>query len=215
MSNSTSTLDLILPSQAQKEVTANALFNAMSPAALWSRRDSQSGGLNWAFNGGVFWAGAPVVVASGILALTPSTTVFIEANAATGAVSQNTLRFTPGAIPLYEVTTGAATITGWTDKRCATPLVNLSTVVVAGSANVSLDNAQACSQILKFTGALTGNVEVIFPARPFRFTLSNRTSGAFTLTCKVAGQPGLVIGQGKNCEAYCDGTDIVRSSADV
>ena len=215
MSNAISLLDLILPSQAQKEVTSNNLSNAFSPSALWARRESQSGGLVWGFYGGVFWSGSPVVVPSGSLTLPPSSTVFIEANATTGQVSQNTVGFTPGAIPLYEVITGPSLATDWSDKRCATPLVHLSSVHAAGGPSVTLNGAQASSQILEFTGALTSNVEVIFPARPFKYSLANLTSGAFTLTCKVAGQPGVAVGQGKRCEAYCNGTDIVRSSADV
>lgn len=215
MSNAISSLDLILPSQAQKEVTANNMFNAASPSMLWARRESQSGGLVWGFHGGVFWSGSPIVVPSGSLTLPPSSTVFIEANSTTGQVSQNTVGFTPGAIPLYEVITGPALTTDWSDKRCATPLIHLSSVHAAGGPSLTLNATQASSQILEFTGALTSNVEVIFPARPFRFSIANKTSGSFTLTCKVAGQAGIAIGQGKRCEAYCDGTDIVRSGPDV
>jgi hypothetical protein len=53
MASSTTHLDLIAQSQASKEVTANALFDAGSPATLFGRRASLCSGLNWFYYGGV------------------------------------------------------------------------------------------------------------------------------------------------------------------
>ena len=47
MSSSTTLLDLIAQSQSSKEVTANALADAGSPATLFGRRASLCSGLNW------------------------------------------------------------------------------------------------------------------------------------------------------------------------
>ena len=118
MSDSTSLLDLIAQSQASKEVTANALFNAASPATLFGRRESSSG-LNWYYYGGcLLVAGTPTAIAnnSAALVLTASATNYIEATPA-GVVSKNTSGFTPGSIPLYVAVCGASSVTSYTDKR--------------------------------------------------------------------------------------------------
>ena len=119
MSNSTTLLDTIQQSQAQKEVTANAMFDAASPAMLYGRRASTCSGLTWGYYGGYLSvSGTPTAVANGTLTLTASDVNYIEADATTGAVSSNLVGFTVGSIPLYEVTTGASSVTSYLDKRC-------------------------------------------------------------------------------------------------
>jgi len=58
-------------------------------------------------------------------------------------------------------------------------------------------------------GTLTTNMEVLIPATIQQYWISNDTSGAFTLTVKVAGQTGVVIPQGSRGIYYCNGTDII------
>jgi hypothetical protein len=118
MSDSTTTLDLISASQSQKETTANALFDAASPAMLYGRRALTTAGLTWGYYGGcLLAAGAVVTVANGTVTLTASATNYVEANATTGAVTVNTSSFTGGKVPLYEIVTGASSVTSYSDKR--------------------------------------------------------------------------------------------------
>lgn len=118
MSNSATNLDLISVSQAQKEATANALFDSASPATVYGRRASTSGGLVWGFYGGAAMVGGePVQIANGTLTLTASATNYVEADLASGAVSFNTAGFTAGRTRLYTIVTGAATVTNYTDHR--------------------------------------------------------------------------------------------------
>lgn len=118
MSDSTTKLDLIATSQAQKEVTANALFDAASPAMLFGRRALTTAGLTWGYYGGSILAGgAPLAVANGTVTLTASATNYIEANPADGAVSHNTSGFTFGRVPLYQVVTDPASVSSYTDVR--------------------------------------------------------------------------------------------------
>lgn len=118
MANSVSHLDTISASQASKEVTANAMFDAESHASLYGRRASTTTGLTWGFYGGYLnISGTLTSISNGTVALTASQTNYVEANPATGAVSKNTSAFTAGYIPLYTVVTGAATVTGYTDHR--------------------------------------------------------------------------------------------------
>lgn len=117
MSSSTSHLDLISPSQASKEATANELFNAGSPAALFGRRASTTTGLTWGYYGGrLSVAGVSTLINNGTVALSASSTNYIEATTA-GVVSKNTTAFTGGSIPLYTATTSASAVTAYTDYR--------------------------------------------------------------------------------------------------
>jgi hypothetical protein len=60
-----------------------------------------------------------------------------------------------------------------------------------------------------FGGTLTANMQVYIPATIQQYWISNDTSGAFSLTVKVAGQTGVVIPQGSRGIYYCNGTDII------
>ena len=52
MSNSTRTFDGLIQSQSSKEVTANALFDALSQASTYGRRESVCAGLVFGIYGG-------------------------------------------------------------------------------------------------------------------------------------------------------------------
>lgn len=123
MSDSVTQLDLIQQSQAQKEVTANALFESASSSMLFARRASTSLGLTWGFYGGTFKVTATTRtrLADGTVALVASSTNYIEADASTGAVTRNGTAFTVGRIPLYKAITGSAGVNSWEDWR-AVPL---------------------------------------------------------------------------------------------
>jgi hypothetical protein len=118
MSNSTTNLDLISTSQANKEITANSLFDAASPAMLYGRRAVATSGLTWGYYGGtVSISGTPTQIANGTVTLTASATNYIEADPADGTVSVNQTGFTTGRTPLYSVVAGASTVTSYTDQR--------------------------------------------------------------------------------------------------
>lgn len=118
MSNSTTSLDLISQSQAQKEVTANALFDAASPAVLYGRRASTTAALTWGYYGGnISVSGTVTAIPNGTVTIAASAANYVEANPTTGAVTANTAGFTVGKTPLYTVVTGASTVTNYTDQR--------------------------------------------------------------------------------------------------
>ena len=111
MSNATITFDALVQSQAGKEITVNAMFDALSPASLYGRRQSTTSGLTWGYYGGnVLVNGVLTQIANATLTLTASTTNYVEAEPTTGAVSFNTTGFTVGRTPLYTVVTGSATL---------------------------------------------------------------------------------------------------------
>lgn len=123
MANSTSNIDAISVSQASKEVTANAFFDAASQAATYGRRASSSSGLTWGYYGGnvVKSDGALAQIANGTLTLTASATNYIVAAKATGAVSAATTTTNWDNATdywrLYSVVCGASTVTSWSDVR--------------------------------------------------------------------------------------------------
>ena len=92
MSNSSSNLDLLTPTDTSKESELNALFDAASPAMLWGRQSSTTSGLTWGYVGGTFVpaTGAPQSIANGTVALAASNTNYLYADPITGAVSVNT-----------------------------------------------------------------------------------------------------------------------------
>lgn len=119
MAGSTSNLDLIETSQAQKEVTANALFDAASSSLTFGRRASTCAALTWGYYGGAAMiAGVPTLVVNGSIALTASATNYVELRVADAVVVNNTVDWTgAGYTALYKVVTGAATVTTYEDYR--------------------------------------------------------------------------------------------------
>ena len=87
---------------------------------------------------------------------------------------------------------------------------------VAGSTDVTLTLEEASAGALEFTGALTGNISVIFPLLAENqgqgWYVKNSTTGRFTLTVKVTGQTGAVIEQNEKVTVVCNGTDLYRSA---
>ena len=222
MSNSTTLLDLIAQSQASKEATANALFDAGSPATLFGRRASLCSGLNWFYYGGVMVVDGVLTAISNnaaALVLSASATNYIEATRA-GVVSKNTVGFTGGAIPLYTVVTGAASVTSYTDNRAwvAPGYLPGNGSVAVTAADVDLTAAanadKARCSYLTTTGALTANRNVIVP-NSWQGTVFCNNSGPYTTTFKTAAGSGVVVAQGKRAVLVADGTNVVRITADT
>jgi len=82
------------------------------------------------------------------------------------------------------------------------------------NANITLTAAQAAKPIIKFSGTLTGNLQVFFPALQQEWLIINATAGSYTLTATTASGTGVAILQGGAAEPtgiYCDGTNIYAS----
>ena len=114
MSSSTTLLDQIQTGQSAKEVTANRLFAAMSPGALFGIKSAI--GLTWNLYGGAFNS---TQMPNVVLTLTDAATNYIDADPATGIVSVHTAGFATGAIHLYTVTVSGGTATAYSDWRQA------------------------------------------------------------------------------------------------
>ena len=215
MSNSTPTYDPIIQSQASKEITANAYFDAVSPAASFGRRQSTSSGLTWGYYGATITVdGVLTQIANGTLTLTASTTNYVETTRA-GVVSKNTTGFTAGSIPLYTVVTGAATVTSYTDCRLQAPPATGKLAKAMSDANTTLTADEARNQILQFTGTLTAARNIVVPLAAQQWTVFNGSTGGFGLQFIGATGTGITVAAGKRAIVYSDGTNVVRASADV
>jgi hypothetical protein len=60
-----------------------------------------------------------------------------------------------------------------------------------------------------FGGTLAADMTVHIPATFQQYWLANETLGGFSITVKVAGQTGVIIGNGVRAICYCNGTDLV------
>lgn len=89
----------------------------------------------------------------------------------------------------------------------------LAPVNVAGNAAVTLTQTQYGNAILGLSGALTGNINLIFPAQSGQWIVSNNSTGAFNITAKTASGTGVVLPQASAILVYCDGVNIYAASA--
>ena len=92
-----------------------------------------------------------------------------------------------------------------------------TTKSVAGSSDVPLTADEAAAGVLVFTGALTGNINVIVPLTPAgrNWLAVNATSGAFTLTVKGVTGTGIAITQGAYRWVRSDATNIVKAGGEL
>lgn len=215
MSDSTSLLTKMTTAQAGKEATVNELMNAISQTAFGGRKQSTSG-LSWDYFGGrILVDGVSTAITNGTVALTASTTNYVESTRA-GVVSKNTTAFTPGSVALYKVVTGASTVTSYEDHR---PWVRLApgrlSVAQGDVASLTLTHAQTLPEILELTGALTVQCNVVIPLGVKQYTVFNNTTGGFGLQFIGASGTGIVVAATKRAIIYADGTNIVRVTADT
>lgn len=92
---------------------------------------------------------------------------------------------------------------------------------IAGYLTVSLSDAnttltasngasdQSRSMLLKFTGTLTANREVIVPTSNKLYFVENATTGGFTLTVKTSAGTGVDVAANYKMVLACDGTNVI------
>lgn len=123
MADYNTNLDPISEAQSGKATTANAFFDAASPATLYGRRASTSSGNTWGYYGGRVTKndGTTTSISNGTLTLTLSSTNYIVVAKATGVVTVSAATTnwndTTNYWRVYQVVCGASAPTGWTDYR--------------------------------------------------------------------------------------------------
>jgi hypothetical protein len=89
------------------------------------------------------------------------------------------------------------------------------TTVAMSDANTTLTASngaadQARSAMLKFTGTLTANRNIVVPAASKLYFIDNATTGGFTLTVKTSGGSGVDILNGTRRLVACDATNVIE-----
>jgi hypothetical protein len=87
-----------------------------------------------------------------------------------------------------------------------------TTAVAQASGTLTLTAQEAVYPYILIEGALTGNLNVIFPNKPGQqWIVANSCTGAHTVTCKTAAGTGIIVpatGPSAPTSIYCDGTNI-------
>lgn len=97
----------------------------------------------------------------------------------------------------------SSTTSGWIPAAS-----NASSAVTMTSSNVTLTALQAGAYTITLSGALTTNLQLIFPTWAQEWLVVNNCTGAFSVTCKTASGAGVAIAAGNNAIVYGDGANI-------
>lgn len=202
--------------QLQKEVLFNAnmdiIDSAVSaiPNAFSNNALTTTGLVYGYFGGNIYSNGAGITIADGTKTLTGLATNYVQRTAA-GIVSVNTTGYTVGLIPMATVVTGASSITTITDMRpSASDLRGRQVITTTGGA-LTMTDAQVNARVLSIQGALTSNAVITLPIYQQEWTISNETTGAFTVSVQTASGSPIEIGQGLAEKVYGNGS-ILKSS---
>lgn len=232
MANSTSNIDPIIASQASKEVTANAFFDAASQAITYGRRASTSTGLTWGFYGGnvLLSGGSMSQVANGTVALTASTTNYIVAQKSTGTVTTSTATTNwnddANYWRLYSVVTGTSTVTSWTDSRLMGSFTSsgggggggitalTGDVTSSGTGSVpatiandavtyaKMQNVSATDKLLGRSSSGAGDVEEITCTAAGRALLDDSDAAAQRTTLEISNHNNITVDASGNITAF-------------
>ena len=215
MSDYASPLGTVAVGQGDQVTKANALLDAASPASMYGRNNATCTGLTWGYHGGkIMLNGVPTAVASGTVALTASSTNYIEATPASGVVSVNTTGFTAGRVPLYTVTTGASSANNdWVDKRVMPLGIPGYLAKSISDANTTLTQAEDANDILVISGTLTAIRNVVISLHPRQRTVHNNASKDVQFIGATG--TGVTVASGRRAVIYSDGTNVVRVTPDT
>jgi len=196
-------------------VAANGLLNTAHPVTEYNSTSTvgtndRAQTLKWTGGVGTFnftaastlgnnWYTLVVNQGSGILTLDPNSSETID--------GESTKSINPGE-SCFVISDGTNLITLGYGREVSSTVSRLSKSV-AGSTDVTLTASECENQVLDFTGALTGNINVIVTTTVNIYYVFNNTSGAYTLTVKTAAGTGIAVTQGNRTILECDGTNVV------
>ncbi len=87
--------------------------------------------------------------------------------------------------------------------------------LVTTGGTTTLSTTQAANTIQEYSGALTSNATIVLPETVQLYSMSNNTTGAYTLTFKTAAVGGttFTLAQGQTALLVCDGTNIYSATS--
>jgi len=210
------TLQQISSAQASPEVPINENADATAPAGAFGRKATTTTGLTWGYYGGeILVDGVPTAIADGTVTLTGSATNYISISRA-GVVAVAASRTVANA-PLYTVVAGSSSVTSYTDERGPTQIARLTwgaATQAMADANQTITQAQALCDSITTTGALTAQRNLVVPLVKRQWTIRNNCTGHGVQAIGASGT-GIVVAVSKTAIVECDGTNVVRVTADV
>lgn len=207
----------VAANQSSAEVPINENLLNVLWAEVFARNPLTTTGLTWGFVGGQLPInGLMTAIVAGTVALTASSTNYVGLSQAGTVVNTVTTR-NPLHVPLFTVVTGVSSITSYTDTRSAEQLQRIAYGIATramADANQTLTQAEALCQSITTTGALTAQRNLVVPLVRRRYTVRNTCTG-FGVQVIGASGTGIVIGVAKVADVECDGTNVLRITADV
>jgi hypothetical protein len=218
MADSTSIIDKLSTAQAQKDVTINDFLDQASRAANFGRR-SNSTGLTWQHYGTERWYinATATTKANGSVSLTASSTRYLSVNRSL-TLSEVGSAFAADKFALYKIVTGTSSVSSYEDHRDPHHVCRFlygRFTLAMGDANKTLTYEQAMCESMELTGALTALRDVIVPLVPRDYRVFANTTGGFGVRIIGASGTGITVADGKRAIVECDGTNVVRVTADV
>ncbi len=218
MSDSSTPFGTVATGQGNQAAKANALFDAVVPVAIYGLKAATTTGLTLGFHGGKLGInGVVTVISDGTLALTASSTNYVEVNPSTGSISKNTTAYTPGYWRIGRAVTGTASITTWYDDRFLNfgKQTALLTKAFPSDANYTLTAAEADVDVIKVSsGTITATRDLIVPIGfPKQWWIVN--GNAQSVRIIGASGTGITVATGKSALVMADGTNVIRLTADV
>lgn len=89
-----------------------------------------------------------------------------------------------------------------------------ATPVTMTGSNVTLTALQYGQPVIRVTGLLTANLNLIFPAITGSWTVINATTGNYTITAKTASGTGVLVAPGRAQPLVGDGTNLLPVAKD-
>lgn len=201
--------------QGDQVTKANALFDAVSPAAIYGLDYGSTSGLVLGLHGGkVSVNGVVTVIADYTGTLTASVTSYIEANPTTGAVSKNTTAYTPGFWRIGRAVATTTTFTWYDDRFNGLKTFGILSRAFPSDANYTLTAVEADNEVLSITaGVITTTRDWIVPLIPRKWTVINKTAQSVRIIGATG--TGITIATLKTAIVMADGTNVVRITADA
>ncbi|TCW09241.1 tail collar domain [Raoultella sp. BIGb0138] len=95
-------------------------------------------------------------------------------------------------------------MTGWVPQDS----YGITSITGLAASSVVLSSLQAAKERIILTGALTANINLVFPAWIKVWVVHNNCTGPYSVTCKTASGNGVVVIPGLVSRIFCDGTNI-------
>lgn len=209
----------ITSNQSSAEVPINENFLNVQWAEGFGRDPTTCTGLTWGFLAGYYMLnGLPTLVAAGTLSLTASVTNYVGlTQAGVVAVPSPSTTASPLHIPLFTVVTGVSSVSSYVDTRNANHFAKMGYGIATqamADANQTITQDKALCDTIVTTGALTGTRNLVVPLVKRRWTVRNTCTGGSVQVIGASGT-GITIATVKTAIVECDGTNVLRITADT